>query len=146
MAGCVVLPSLSGVPRLADASRRLAELVLQRLDAPFAWGRCDCVLWAADAIAAQLGVDPAAQFRGRYATHIGAHRLLTRLGGLRGLATGVLGQPLASPLMARHGDVGLLQGGALGVCGGETWLVVTGRGLGHVAQDQARQAWRVGHA
>lgn len=144
MAGCIVLPSLTGVPRLPDAPRRLADLVLARQGAGFAWGVFDCVLWAADAVQAQLGQDPAAPFRGRYCTSRAAHRIMRPLGGLRGLATAVLGQPLPAPLLARHGDVGLMQAGALGVCAGDTWLVVTGLGLGHVALDQAQLAWRVG--
>lgn len=146
MAGCIVLPSLSGRRRLADAAKRLQALVLRQLPQPFAWGIADCALWAASAIEAQLGVDPAASFRGRYRTHIGAHRLLSPLGGLPGIATAVLGDPLPSPLQARPGDVGLVRAGALGVCAGETWLVVTGQGLGHVALGEVASAWRVGHA
>lgn len=146
MAGRVLLPALSGAPRLPDAASRLQRLVLQRMAAPFAWGLHDCALWAADAIEAQLGVDPAHALRGRYRTHLGARRLLAPLGGLAGVAGAVLGPSLRSPLLACTGDVGFTSQGALAVCAGETWLVATAQGVGHLALTDAVQAWRVGCA
>lgn len=146
MAGRVVLPSLTGAPRLPDAAARLQQLVTYRMGAPFAWGVHDCALWAADAIHAQLGTDPAQALRGRYRTMLGAQRVLAPWGGLAGMATAVLGLPLYSPLLACTGDVGLTSEGALAVCTGETWLVATAQGMGHVGLVDAEKAWRVGCA
>lgn len=146
MARRIVLPSLIGRPRLPDWSARLADLVVQRLTARFAWGVTDCALWAADAIAAQLGVDPARDLRGQYATERQALRVMAPFGGLKGLAVAVLGPPLSAPLLAAPGDVGLMRCGALAVCGGETWLAVTSQGMGHMPLNEAQLTWRVGHA
>jgi hypothetical protein len=116
------------------------------MDVPFGWGRHDCALWAAAAIHAQLGADPAESLRGRYRTMLGAQRLLAPWGGLAGMATAVLGAPLHSPLLACTGDVGFTGEGVLAVCGGETWLVATSGGIGHVGLTDAQTAWRVGCA
>lgn len=146
MAGRVVLPPLTGLARLPDAAARLRFLVAARMPAPFAWGVHDCALWAADAIQAQLGPDPAQALRGRYRTQLGALRLLAPLGGLAGVASAVLGAPLRYPLLACAGDVGLTHQGALAVCAGSTWLVATRDGMGHLPLADAVQAWRVGCA
>jgi hypothetical protein len=155
MASSVVLPSLINRPRLPDAAQRLQRLVVQRMQTPFGWGISDCALWAADAIEAQLGVDPAHALRGTYATDWQSRHVVARLGrlgglghsgGLAGVAQAVLGQPLASPLQAGVGDVGLLRMGALAVCAGESWLAMTSRGLDNAPIDAAVCAWRVGHA
>lgn len=144
MAGCIVLPSLSGRRRLADAAPRLAALIVERMAVTFAWGVHDCALWAADAIQAQLGADPAQPLRGTYRTQRQALRVMAPLGGLRGVATAVLGRPLAQPLAARAGDVGLVRWGALAVCTGETWMAPARHGLGHLPLEDVDCAWRVG--
>jgi hypothetical protein len=70
---------------------------------PFAWGEHDCVLFAADAVKAQTGVDRLAAYRGRWKTARGAARLLKRLGGMAAAVDQVL-TPIA-PSMAQRGDV-----------------------------------------
>lgn len=49
---------------------------------PFAWGTFDCVLWLADWSVTRLGTDPAAAYRGRYSTALGAGRIVAEAGGL----------------------------------------------------------------
>lgn len=44
------------------------------------WGRDDCALWCIDIVRSVLDYDPAAVFRGRYRTKIGAHRVLGKAG------------------------------------------------------------------
>ena len=68
---------------------RLHALVLERRRMPFAWGENDCCLWAADAVLIQTGQDPAATWRGTYATEAEAVALLASLGGVRALAATV---------------------------------------------------------
>ena len=45
-------------------------------------GKLDCALFCADAVRALTGTDLAAEFRGRYSTFEGGHRLLRREGWL----------------------------------------------------------------
>lgn len=47
---------------------------------PFQWGRHDCALFAAGAVKAMTGEDPAADYRGRYTTLRGGLRLLKKNG------------------------------------------------------------------
>lgn len=146
MAAGVILPSLSGRPRLADAQARLHALLRQRWAAPFVWGQHDCCLWAADAVAAQLGADPAASLRGTYDDARSAARTVRSLGGMQALAAAALGQPLRAPLLACEGDVGLTASGTLVVCLGAQWAAPGQRGLVLLPLRDAVAAWRVGCA
>lgn len=49
---------------------------------PFAWGRHDCALFAADWVLNETGHDPAAAWRGRYRSEAGAARAIEAAGGL----------------------------------------------------------------
>lgn len=143
------VPRVFGRPRLPGAQERLQRLLEQRSAEPFEWGRHDCCLFAADAVQAQLGIDPAEGLRGRYGTALQAVRALRELGGLEALARQALGAPLRAPLLACSGDVGLVEdegGDLLAVCIGEWWTAPTSRGLGLIALNRARISWRVGCA
>lgn len=113
---------------------------------PFAWGRHDCCLFAADAVRAVTGHDPAADLRGTYATAAEAAAALARAGGLVGLAIARAGRVVPTAA-AQPGDVGLLEPGggerpALAVCAGPHWLAPGRIGLvGHPAA-LVRRAWR----
>lgn len=61
--------------------RLIAELESWR-SAPFVWGQADCCLFTAACCAAQTGIDPAARYRGRYNTRLGARRALANLGSI----------------------------------------------------------------
>lgn len=72
---------------------------------PMEWGKSDCALATADIYVAAGMPDPAASFRGRYSTRIGAYRKLGRNGLLAAVAA--LGWPeTAKP---EEGDLGLMQ-------------------------------------
>lgn len=132
--------------RFRDWQSRLAALVGARLQQPFEWGVHDCALFAADAVKAVTGVDPAAELRGTYSTAAGAARVLSERGGLDAIATAALGQPRA-PLMARPGDVGLVLNDGrecLGVCTGSTWHVPGQSGLVALPLADAVSSWKVG--
>lgn len=96
----------------------------------FEWGKFDCCLFAADTVYAMTGVDPVAEFRGRYSTRIGAAKLIKAAGGFEAMITAVLGPP-KSILKVSRGDVVLGEvsslehlGPVLGVCeGGVSWFV-----------------------
>lgn len=119
-------------------------LVRARMATPFAWGSHDCCLWAADAVRAQTGVDPAKPWRGTYSTARGARDLVQQLGGLP--AIGALAGPAVPPLTAQAGDIGLVQHEGrdlLAVCAGPLWLAPAAAGLAALPLSEAVAAWRV---
>jgi len=85
----------------------------------FAWGICDCCLWAADWVHAVTGRDPASKLRGTYRTHRGAEAIVSAYGGMVGFVDAHL-SPLgvvrtSDPL---PGDVAVVEtpgGAALGI-------------------------------
>lgn len=152
----MLIVSAQGAARLPGAAEALGRLLAQRQRAPFAWGVHDCCLWAADAVRAQVGIDPAAALRGRYATALQARRVILAAGGsLRGIASAALGEPLRSPMLACAGDVGLTLGpaatededrAALAVCLGGWWAAPGAQSLALLPMSAALAAWRVGCA
>lgn len=56
----------------------------------FEWGRCDCLLFAADWIVRARGVDPAASVRGRYHSRREGIALLSNNGGIERLVSDAL--------------------------------------------------------
>lgn len=124
----------------------LTEFIERRLDTPFAWGRSDCCLFAADAVLAITAVDHAAKFRGRYKTARGARQLLEASGGVAGMVERA-GLIEVAPLLAQRGDVVLLEtehGDALGIVGMDGKCA--GQGQRHLifeSIERARRAWRV---
>lgn len=135
--------------RLPDWPERLARFVEARRSRPFRWGENDCALFAADWVREATGRDPAAAFRGRYATAAGAVRALKRYGAgdLIATWTALEGAPLESPRLAQRGDVVAVESGegaALSICLDERIAVVTpDGGLGFLPLSAAVVAWRV---
>lgn len=66
--------------RVAGWRGRLAEYLASVADKPFRPGHHDCALFAAGAVAAMTGADPAAAWRGRYTTLAGGLRVIRRDG------------------------------------------------------------------
>jgi hypothetical protein len=137
-------------PRLPDWQARWAALCADRQDTPFTWGVHDCCMWAADAVQALQGWDPAQEWRGTYATALGAARLLADHGGVQGFATAALGVPVA-PLWATVGDVVLIeqpeapegQRHLLALCNGASALAAGPHGLLAFGMGAATAAWKV---
>jgi hypothetical protein len=130
-----------------EARERFEALVRSRLREPFAWGAHDCCMWAADAVLAKTGRDPAAQFRGAYSDAMGAARLIESLGGIE--AIGAMAGHEIAPLMATWGDIGLVileDRELLSVCDGRHWLGTALGGLSARPLNAARKAWRSSHA
>lgn len=111
-----------------------------------AWGANDCTLFAADAVLALQGVDPAQHVRGTYSTARAGLRVLQQLGGPAALATQVLG-PALPGRQARIGDVVLVSLGqrhqALTVCNGAELLGPGPAGLSFLPLRAALICWRV---
>jgi hypothetical protein len=146
---------------MTDTETRLLDM-LKRPGPAFAWGRHDCFLWAADAVHALTGRDPAADLRGTYSTARGALRRLRALGGMQALAAQRFG-PQVPVAQAQAGAVVLLppavcvdntgRWGALGVVvhvkDSIGWGLVVAQGdAGYVMvnRSKALAAWQGGSA
>lgn len=129
------------------------ELALEaalRHTQPFAWGRADCCLFAADVVRAMTGQDFAARWRGRYASAPGALRFVREAGGLQRLVEALLG-PAKEPLLAHRGDLVLFcltphashLTAALGICAGDA-LAAQGRdGVVFAPLSAGLASWRI---
>lgn len=133
--------------RLSNWPLLLAEAIETARNAPFAWGKHDCALFAADVVLAITGSDPAEAVRGRYRSQSGAGRALKKLGckNLEAAATKALGQPLP-PRRLQRGDVALLDlptGPTLGICVGATVAAPAETGLAFLPLDNAIKGWHL---
>jgi hypothetical protein len=133
------------IVRFHDWQLRLEAFARERQAMPFAWGRNDCALFAADAVLCMTGVRLLPNMRG-YSTARDALRLIDGAGGLRGIACHALGGFIL-PVYARIGDVVLHRTGkreALGICNGGTLIAPGRQGMVAVPLSNAVAAWRVG--
>jgi hypothetical protein len=137
--------------RLTDWPERLDRLVEAARHSTFTWGRFDCCLFAADAVSAITGIDPAALWRGTYADARTAARLLARMGGLEATAAGIArhhGWPGVPPAFLGRGDVALVRleddRDALAVCLGAALVLPAQRGLAVLDRTHALSGWRIG--
>jgi hypothetical protein len=133
--------------RVSNWETRLAQAVEAARDLPFAWGSHDCATWAFDVVRdLSGGADHAALWRGRYRTALGSHRVMRRLdwASLEEGGRALLGDPLATPLLAQRGDMVL--GGAdpaFGICIGARAAFVGPEGLTFVPLSACHLAWRI---
>ena len=133
--------------RIAHWETRLAGAIEAARDMPFAWGRHDCATWAFEVVRDLTGgADHAALWRGRYSTALGSHRILRRLGwtSLEDGGRALLGDPLATPLLAQRGDMVLgSEDPAFGICVGARAAFVGPAGLIYLPLTSCHLAWRV---
>lgn len=130
--------------RRQDWQLRFAEFATARRSMPFEWGKNDCCLFAADAVLAMTGKDPAEPLRG-YSSALAAQRLIDEAGGLHELASRFLGKSV-SPLMAGTGDVALLLNEGrelLAVCNGANAIGPGPHGMAVLGMESALAAWKV---
>jgi len=115
-------------------SSLLADYVQRTAPLPWAWGRQDCTIWAADWCLLRWGFDPACRFRGRYETERGAQLLIAC-----GLAVRVGPEiPLRVKQSADDGDLGIIeiaQREVAAIRSGAHWLFRTERGVGMARRD-----------
>ncbi|MEJ2803854.1 hypothetical protein WAE61_18365 [Comamonadaceae bacterium PP-2] len=122
----------------------MAEVVLQRLDLPFAWGTNDCAVFAADVVRAVTGEDPLAALRGQWVDLSSAARAIAAAGGLEaGLES--MGFERLEPLYAQRGDVVVYRGEAgdlsLAICAGDSLLSPGEAGLQRLSIARGVSAW-----
>lgn len=117
---------------------------------PFVWGSLDCILLLADWSVELIGRDPAAPYRGRYRTALGASRIIAKAGGLVDLVAREF-EPLGWRKTDKpsSGCIGVVEGMtadgpslAGAICSGAQWACLSERGL-LIAPFEPRQVWRV---
>ena len=135
--------------RYPDWDRRLLAGIDACHDRPFAWGRWDCCLFAADLVQAMTGWDPAEVLRGTYRTERGAIIVTANHGGIKRMISDLLDtQPQSPPTLGR-GDVVLLHPLALmkmeqiGVCTGDAAVVASDKGVMYRPMSSALCGWRI---
>jgi hypothetical protein len=119
--------------KLSDWMDRLSECVRGRMAMEPAWGTNDCMVWAADCVLAQTGVDDLAAYRGRYKTARGALRALQQIDKVK-LPIELMDRlwgPRVHISQARHGDLVVTtlgepfdMGPTIGLCYGRRSLFV----------------------
>jgi len=125
----------------------LLALLGERLNTPFAWASNDCCSFAFDCALAQTGHDAWADERGRYATAIGAARVIRRYGGVQSIADARFAR--IAPSMAMRGDLALVSSAAAGdamslaVVEGSTLVAVGVDGLVRLPRSAALAAWSI---
>lgn len=91
-------------PRRENWVQAMRGIIAARRGQPFAWGTCDCTMFA-DVVEAMTGFDPLSDCRG-YASELGAIRALTRA-GFTSVAQLVEDRfEEIPPLQAMRGDLG----------------------------------------
>lgn len=142
---------LTTVPTLlrhADWRQRLAALMAEHQQQPFAWGTHDCGSWGADVVLALTGRDALTGLRGSHTSAKEAQRELQRRGGLVAVLRAAGLQAVVAADTA-SGDLVVLAQGAwpvLGVClGGQAWAPGV-HGLAAAPMAHVLMAWRVGVA
>ncbi|AYA63832.1 DUF6950 family protein [Alteromonas sp. RKMC-009] len=133
--------------RLTTWTQQLTQFITGKKHQPFEWGVNDCCLFAADAVLAITGEDPAIQFRNRYSTRLGAARVLKNEGhdNIESAITAMLGEPVPR-LSVRRGDVVLvdLNGDmTAGIMFGQV-LAPGEQGIATVSPLDITTVWRVG--
>ncbi|WP_428309245.1 DUF6950 family protein [Hydrocarboniphaga sp.] len=108
--------------------------------------RNNCCTFVAGGILAMTGADVARQQNWSARSLRAVAELLERQGGVRGMATAVLGEP-RPPLLARRGDVVLfagVDGEAIALCVDSDAVMVTRDGLARLALTDCIASWQVG--
>lgn len=144
--------------RYFDWPNRLISFITERDSTPLQWGKSDCTLFAADAIQAINGSDPAHFFRGKYATRKQAFVILKKFagGGLEEAAEMIgkdMGYPEIHPSFANSGDVALIDvenvdpkatGLTMAIMANPTTAIAQGKtGLVYVHSAKLERAWNI---
>jgi hypothetical protein len=110
----------------------------------FKWGELDCVQFVSSWRGLMTGDDPAAVFKGKYASEIGASRIMLGLGyrGAVEFAFRLFGQPMPFATFAQRGDIVATEE-ALGLCMGANGAFLTETGLELLPARFFKFAWKV---
>lgn len=138
---------MSTTRAVTDPFAALNALIEEFRDVPFQWGVHDCCMWSATVVQRQSGIDPAARWRGTYATARGARELIkAEFGGDIENIPGAVGLNEVPVLNAHRLDIVSARfdrrGVALGVCIGSRAVFAGKDGLIFIPMTEARRAWR----
>jgi len=125
---------------------RLADYLAAVRGRPFRYGEHDCALFAAGAVAAMTGDDPAAGLRGKYRTMRAGLSAVQKAGFLDHVDMAKALWPSIPAIRAQVGDLAVVEtdaGGALGVVGGPMIFVLRREGLAQLPLTDAALALRV---
>jgi hypothetical protein len=137
------------------ATRSYHAFLLARAEEPFAWGKNDCALFAADGILAITGTDIASDFRGKYSDERSAFAAIKSIAGgttVADAAAYCAGKhglaELKFPLMAQRGDLVVFENGPNLIAGlvhlnGRHVISVSESGLVRFMITDVKRAWRV---
>lgn len=102
--------SISSSSRVDHWDRALEAVATVHVAIVPEWGVSDCLLTTADVIQAVIGIDPLAEFRGRYKTEIGAARKMRENGceSVKDVFERYLMLEPVNRFSARRGDVGVV--------------------------------------
>lgn len=131
--------------RLPDWKARLTAYLTQAAPRPYCLGQHDCALFAAGGVQAVTGLDPAAAWRGTYATKAAGLTALRRAGHADHIAATAAALPEIHPALAAPGDIAVVTdggAGALGIVQGEMVYVLREDGLGLVPRSAMTRAFR----
>lgn len=119
------------------------EFIRHTQGAPFAWGECDCALWAANFVRARTGHDPARIWRGTYCTAFACRNMLMQRGGIERVIRQAMARFVAGE---RQNGVALAWVGGRLCCGvladGRMW-VKTSRGVRAPGDVRIVEGWTV---
>lgn len=122
----------AGLLERAGLAADLGAFLDEAARTPFAWGVHDCLLFTADWIRVRTGIDPAAPWRGTYASEDEAQAILTRYGGLAAFAAARAIEADLVPATPHLGAVGLVRSGTVttgALFDGLRWVTPSARGL-----------------
>lgn len=133
--------------RAPDWKARLVAHLERSSRASYALGQHDCALFAAGAVEAVTGHDPAAAWRGRYSTLNGGLKLLRKAGHQDYIEATAAHLPEIHPSAAAPGDIAVVEDPStgslvLGVVQGEMIYVLREDGLGLAPRATLRRAFR----
>ena len=124
----------------------LAEIIGRHRNTPFSWGVFDCCTFVSDCAIAICGVDPVAEYRGKYRTEIGAKRaLIKRHGSIDGIFDACfdrvpIGEIQRGDIVTYKDDEGM--SAAAIYYGGKYWAAMRDGGADAVT-IKPESAWRV---
>lgn len=138
---------MTALTRIPDWEDRLSAWLSECAGASFEWGTLDCLMFAAGAVKAVTGHDPAKGHRGKYNSLDGSVRYLKKLGADSPSEYLDKTFPPVPKAFARRGDLVLAEGN-VGVCVGGVSLFIGYEneepGLIRIPFAEWQAAWAIG--
>lgn len=121
----------------------LTEYLAECRATVFRPGRHDCALFVAEWVKRATGVDHARGWRSKYRSLTKGQALLQEAGHADHVAMVASILEEIPPSFAGEGDLGVVEGAALGIVSAERVFVLHPSGLAHVSRRKLERAFRV---